>query len=139
MDELKNNIRVVTFLSPEVLDEDNSPIASAIIDTYETTNGPSFDTALITAQVGEYGADVTDVEIKIEESDDSTFGDASETIANGGEEVSVDEETAVAFQILRTKRYLRATVTITAGGAGDTVPVAITGILCKWAKPFPIV
>lgn len=142
METLKENIRVLAMQLPATLDEDNSPIASSIIDTREIAleeGSPSFDGAKIVAMVGAKGADVTAIKIKIEESDDNDFSDASETVADGGEEQTVLENTTTVFQILRTKRYLRATVTLTATGAADTVPVAIVAVLNNWAKPFPIV
>lgn len=140
MQELKNNIRAVTFLLPEVLDADTAVNVSEIIDTREldTANSGSFDTALIVATIGTAGADITDIDIKIEESDSSTFV-SGVTVAEGGAERAVVEESSNLFQIKRTKRYLRATVTLAEDGEADTVPVAITGILCNWSTPFPIV
>lgn len=142
MQTLQDNIRIVTLQKPATLDEDSSPIASSIIDTREVAaeeGSPNFDGALITAAVGAKGADVTAIKIKVEESNDDDFSDASETVADGGAEVTVLENTTTVFQILRTKRYLRAVVTLTATGAADTVPVSITGVLMNWAKPLPIV
>jgi hypothetical protein len=142
MEQIKNNLRVVTLQKPLALDEDNSPIASSIIDTREIAledGSPSFDGALIIAAVGAKGADVSAIKIKVEESNDDDFSDASETVADGGAEVTVLENTTTAFEIRRTKRYLRAVVTLTAGGAADTVPVSIVGVLGNWAKPFPLV
>lgn len=139
MQTLKNNIRPVTFIAPAVLDEDNSPITSSVIDTkeYDGDNSPSFDGALIRALVGTFGADLTSVKVKIHESANSNG--SSSTLAEGGDEVTLTEAGAINFQIRRTKRYLVAIVTMAASGAGDTAPVAISGLLCNWAKPFPIV
>lgn len=139
MQDLKNNIRLVTLLAPAVLDEDNSPITSSIIDTREIdkAGSPMFDSALIRARFGTFGANVTAVKVKIHESDASNG--ASSTLADGGTEVTLAEAGEVSFQVKRSKRYIFAIVTITADGATDTVPGAINGILCNWALPFPIV
>lgn len=138
METLKNNIRLVTFVAPVVADEDSEP-SSSIVDTYENADGPHFDGALIRANIGTFGADLTNVKVKIEESNDDDFSDASETVADGGAEQTATAAGELTFQIRRTKRYLRAVVTMTASGAADTAPLAITGILHNWAKPFPIV
>lgn len=139
MHDLKNNIKLVTFQAPAVLDEDNSPITSTVIDTYElgAVDGPSFDSALIRALVGAFGADLTSVKIKIHESANSNG--SSSTLAKGGDEVTLTEAGEASFQIERTKRYLVAIVTMAATGAADTAPVCITGTLCNWSTPFPII
>lgn len=137
METLRNNIRLVTFIAPSVLDEDNSPITSSIVDTQEAANGVSFDAALIRAAVGTFGADLTSVKIKIMESNNSDG--SSSTLAEGGDEVTFTAAGNTSFQIRRTKRYLLAVVTMAATSTADTAPVAINGVLCKWAKPFPIV
>jgi hypothetical protein len=140
METLKNNIRLVTFQVPAVLDEDNSPITSAIIDTKEIAAGassPSFDGALIRAIVGTFGANVTSVKVKIHESANSNG--SSSTLANGGTEATLTEAGEIVFQVNRTKRYLLAIITIAASGATDTVPVCISGTLQNWAKPYPII
>jgi hypothetical protein len=41
------------------------------------------------------------------------------------------------MEITRKKRYLRAVVTLE--GATKSVVIYITGILCDWGKPFPII
>lgn len=140
METLKNNIRLVTFQAPAVLDEDSSPITSTVIDTKEIAAGqssPSFDGALIRAIVGTFGADLTSVKIKIHESANSNG--SSSTLADGGTEVTLTAAGEVVFQVKRTKRYLVAIITMAATGAADTAPVCITGVLQNWAKPYPIV
>lgn len=136
MQTLKNYIRLVTFVAPVVADEDSEP-TSSIIDT-QATGGP-FDGALIRANIGTFGADLTNVKVKIEESNDDDFSDASETVADGGAEQTATEAGELTFQVARSKRYLRAVITMTASGAADTAPVSITGLLHNWAKPLPIV
>lgn len=141
METLKNNIRLVTFIAPVVADEDSEP-TSSIIDTREVAaedGSPSFDGALIRANIGAFGADLTNVKVKIEESNDNDFSDSSETVADGGAEQTATEAGELTFQIKRTKRYLRAVVVMTASGAADTAPISVNGILHNWAKPFPIV
>lgn len=140
METLKDNVRLVTMLAPAAIDEDSSPITSTVIDTREIAaedGSPSFDAALVVASLGTFGADLTNVKIKIHESDASD-GSAS-TLAEGGDEVTATAAGAVSFQIRRTKRYLLAILTLTASGAADTVPASIVAVLSNWAKPFPIV
>lgn len=140
METLKNNIRIQTLLAPQVADEDSSPITSDVIDTREIPledGSPSFDGALVLAAVGTFGADLTNVKIKIHESENDDG--SSSTLAEGGDEVTLTEAGSTAFQIRRTKRYLLAIVTLTASGADDTAPVSIVAVQSNWAKPFPIV
>lgn len=136
MKTLGDYIRLATFVAPVVADEDSEP-TSSIIDTM--ASGGPFDAALVRANIGTFGADLTNVKVKIEESNDDDFSDASETVADGGAEQTATEAGELTFQVQRTKRYLRAVVTMTASGAADTAPIAITGILHNWAKPLPIV
>jgi hypothetical protein len=140
METLKNNIKLVTFLAPQVIDEDSSPITSSVIDTREIAaedGSPSFDGALIRAAVGTFGADLTSVKVKIHESANSDG--SSSTLAEGGDEVTLTEAGETSFQIRRTKRYLVAIITLAASGAADTAPACITGVLHNWAKPFPVI
>jgi len=139
METLRNNIKLATFLAPAVIDEDNSPITSTVIDTYElgAVDGPSFDGALIRAMVGTFGADLTSVKVKIHESANSNG--SSSTLAEGGDEQTLTAAGALKFEIKRTKRYLVAIVTLAATGAADTAPACISGVLCNWATPFPII
>lgn len=135
METLKNNIRLVSFIAPVVADEDSEPV-SAVIDTYETENS-HFDGALIRARAGAFGADLTDVSITIQESDNADG--SSPSTAPGGTAQVLSAAGEVVFQIERTKRYLLALVVMTAGGAADTAPVAVSGILHNWSAPLPIV
>lgn len=136
MKTLSDYIRLVTFVAPVVADEDSEP-TSSIIDTM--ASGGPFDGALIRANIGAFGADLTNVKVKIEESNDDDFSDSSETIADGGAEQTATATGSLTFQVQRTKRYLRAVITMTASGAADTAPVSVTGLLHNWAKPLPIV
>lgn len=136
MKTLSDYIRLATFVAPVVADEDSEP-TSSIIDTM--ASGGPFDAALIRANIGTFGADLTNVKVKIEESNDDDFSDASETVADGGAEQTATATGELVFQVNRSKRYLRAVITMTASGSGDTAPVSITGILHNWAKPLPIV
>lgn len=139
METLKNNIKVVTFI-PLTVHEGNGNTALNG-DAIDTKNGESesFDGALITAVIGAVGADVSALTLTIQESDSSTFASGN-TTAEGGDAVDVlAGDLTQTFQIKRTKRYLRAVLAVTEGGADDNVEIAVTGILCKWAKPFPII
>jgi len=136
MKTLSDYIRLATFVAPVVADEDSEP-TSSIIDTM--ASGGPFDAALIRANIGAFGADLTNVKVKIEESNDDDFSDSSETVADGGSEQTATATGELIFQVQRTKRYLRAVITMTASGAADTAPVSVTGILHNWAKPLPIV
>jgi hypothetical protein len=138
MQELRNNIRVQTFVPLTV---SNETVEGDAVDTYEVNDvaSPAFTTAFITAVVGAVGADVLTATVKIEESDSSTFASGVST-ARGGDAVNVFAgDMTVNFQVQRTKRYLRAVVTITEDGAADTVQFAVTGILSNWALPIPTV
>ena len=108
METLKNNITIKTMLAPAVIDEDNSPITSTVIDTHENAEPetPKFDTALVLANLGTFGADLTNVKIKIHESNNSDG--SSSTLAEGGAEVTCTAAGQTQFQIKRTKRYLLA-------------------------------
>ena len=136
METLKNNIRLVSFVAPVAADEDSEP-TSAVIDTYETADGPSFDGCLVRANAGVFGADLTEVEITIQESDAADGSNATD--AAGGAAQALTEAGELVFHVERSKRYLVATIAMTAGGAADTVPLAITGILHNWAAPVPVV
>lgn len=135
METLKNNIRLVSFVAPVVADEDSEPV-SAVIDTYETADS-HFDGALIRAEVGVFGDDLTAVAVVVQESDAADGSDP--TTAPGGASASLDEAGELVFHVQRTKRYLLVAITMTAGGAGDTAPVSVHGILHNWAEPVPVV
>jgi hypothetical protein len=139
METLKNNIKVVTMIPLTVHDGDsNAELEGDAIDTYVNADGPAFNTALVTAIIGAVGADVSEALLKIEESDSSTFA-SGVTTAEGGEAVDVVAgDLTQTFQIRRTKRYLRAVLTPTEDGAADDVEIAVSAILCDWAKPMPI-
>lgn len=139
METLTDNIRLVTFVAPVVADEDSEPTGN-IIDTKEIAaeaGSPRFDGALIRAVAGTFGADLTGIAIEIQESDNADG--SSGTVAEGGASQSLSEAGALTFQVKRSKRYLKAVTTMTAGGAGDTAPLAIVGILHNWAHPLPLV
>lgn len=136
METLKNNIKLVTFQAPATIDEDNSPITATVIDTYGT-EPEKFDGALIRAQVGAFGADLTSVKVKVYESANSNG--SSSTLALGGDEQTLTAAGELVFQVNRSKRYLVVIITMAASGAGDTAPACITGILHNWATPYPIV
>lgn len=135
METIKNNIRLVSFVPPVVADEDSEP-TSAVIDTFETADA-HFDGALIRAEVGTFGADLTNVKVKVQESD--AADGSNPTDARGGAEGTLTEAGELVFQVERSKRYLLVVITMTASGATDTAPVSVSGILHNWAAPYPIV
>jgi len=106
-------------------------------DSVDTKNGESesYDTALAFIEVGNITGTPTSVKVKIEEDDDSAFGDAS--VASGGAETTVVQDHSYTMEIERTKRYLRAVVT-TAGGSTPTVECCAVFLLWNAARPYPI-
>ena len=131
---------------PKQLDQNISPVELLLIQTLEDSangsaidtylaDGSSFDTALIKAAVGNLGSQAT-TKIKIQEDNDSAF--SAPTTAKGGDEVTVTADNIYSFQIERAKRYLRAVVTLTTPGATPSAEVHVSGILCNWEVPFPI-
>jgi len=135
METLKNNIKLVSFIAPVVADEDGEP-TSSVIDTFES-EAAHFDGALVRANAGTFGADLTDITITIQESDNADG--SSPSTARGGEAQALTAAGELVFQVERSKRYLLALVVMTASGTGDTAPLAITGILHNWAAPLPLV
>lgn len=132
---------------PKQLDQNISPVELLPIQTLEdSANGSavdthladesSFETALIKAAVGNLGSQAT-TKIKIQEDDDSEF--SAPTTAKGGDEVTVAADHTYSFQVERAKRYLRAVVTLTTPGETPSVEVHVSGILCNWEVPFPII
>ena len=117
------------------------------VSVTETTNGSAidsrvansllFDTALITANVGAITGTPDSVTITIQESDSSTFASGN-TTAEGGDAQTVVANGQYVWQVRRTKRYLRAVVTVT-GGSTPTALIAVEGLLTNWATPFPII
>lgn len=141
MQELRNNIRLKTFIPLTIHDGDTgASLEGSAIDTREVDEdgSPLFDFALVSAVIGSVGADVTATTVYIEESDASDF--ATSSVAEGGEAQDVIAgDTTVNFEVKRTKRYLRAVLTVEEDGVADDVEVAVVGILSNWAKPLPIV
>lgn len=138
METLKNNIKVVTMIPLTVHNGDSDTgLDGSAVDMYVTSDGPAFDTALVTAVVGAVGADVSAATIKIEESDASDFG-SGVTTCEGGDAVSVlAGDDTFSFQVKRTKRYIRAALEVEEDGAADDVELAVTAVLTNWALPMP--
>lgn len=135
MKTLPDNIKVVTVLPLTAFDGDNTPLEGDPIDMHADVG---FETALVTAVVGAVGADVSEALLSIEESDSATFASGN-TVMEGGTAVDVVAgDLTQTFQVRRTKRYMRAVLAVTEGGADDNVEIAATAILCNWAKPFPL-
>ena len=128
--ELENNIKLVDLLPIQKI---TTTTNGAAIDT-RLPDESRFSSALVRVAIGDLG-DQTSTKVKIEEDDDPNFG--SPSVAEGGEEITVAADNTYKMEIKRSKRYLRAVVTIT-GGTSPSAEVHINGILCDWGKPFPI-
>lgn len=129
--QLNQNIKPVELLPIQTLEDSAN---GSEVDTY-LADGSSFDTALIKAAVGDLGTQAS-TKIKIQEDDDSEFGTPS--TAEGGEEITASADNTYSFQIKRAKRYLRAVITIATPGETPAAEVHVSGILCNWDLPFPI-
>jgi hypothetical protein len=136
MNELRGNIKITEMIQ---LEEITSEKEGSSVDSYlENNAGFHFDSILVRVGAGEMGADVDNVKFKVEESDDGS----SWTVASGGAEVEVEDETT--FQVKRSKRYLRVVATPTevaspSGTEGEDVAfVYATGIFTNWSIPMPI-
>jgi hypothetical protein len=129
--QLNQNIKPTDLIPIQVI---NDTINGSAVDSY-LADGSSFDTALIKAAIGDLGSQAT-TKVKIQEADDSGF--TTPTTAEGGDEVTVAADNVYSFQIKRAKRYLRAVVTMTTPGATPSAEVHVSGILCNWDLPFPI-
>lgn len=142
MQELKNNIRLKTFIPLTVHDgTGDTPLNGAAVDMREIDKdgSPMFDSALIQAVIGDVGANVDVATVLIQESDTSDFS-AGNSVADGGAAVDVVAgDQTVIFEVKRSKRYIRAVLTVEVSGAADDIQIAVTGILSNWAKPFPTV
>lgn len=110
----------------------------AIVDVLSETNGAT----AIPNQIL-FGADsaaaLDNLKLAInggatEGTNSSTFASGN-TVADGGAEVTVEASTAYSFQIQRTKRYIRAVVTVT-GGTTPKVTTSIVAVLNNWARPY---
>jgi len=139
METLQNNIKIVEVIPLTIHDGDsNTDLASDAVDTYQTADGPSFDSGLFIAQLGAVGADISALTLTIQEDDDENF--SSPTTADGGAATDVSAgDSTFTFQVKRTKRYLRAYLAVTEDGAADDVEIAVSAVLNNWAKPYPTV
>lgn len=130
--QLNQNIKPASLIPIQTI---NATMSGSGVDTY-LPDGSSFDTALIRAAIGILGSQAT-TKVKIEESNASDFG-SGVSVAEGGEEVTVAADSVYSFQVKRLKRYLRATITLTTPGGSPSAVVHVSGILCNWDIPFPI-
>lgn len=130
--QLNQDIKKVNVIAVQVI---STTTEGSAIDT-KLSEIFNFETALFHAEVGNLG-DQTSTKIKIQESDSATFA-SGVTTAEGGDEVTVAADTSYKFEVLRTKRYLRAVVTIT-GGSSPSAEIYVGAILWNASKPFPII
>lgn len=133
MKSLGQNIKLAKLLPIQTLTDSANGSA---IDTL-LGDGFRFDTALVNVEIGNLGTQAS-TKVKIEESDASNFG-SGVTVAKGGEEVTVAQDTSYKMEIERAKRYLRAVLTLTTPGATPSVEVFVGAILWNAQKPFPVV
>lgn len=131
LEQLNQSLKNVNLVPIQTVTETTT---GSGVDTYLSSK-PAFDSALILAEIGNLG-DQASTTVKIEESDASDFG-SGVSVAKGGAEVTVAADNSYQFQVERTKRYLRAVVTIT-GGSAPSAEVFVGGILWNAQRPFPI-
>lgn len=131
MEQLRNNIKVTDLIAIDTL---SATTSGSAIDTYGSAE-EKFDSALIRVAVGSITGTPDSVKVKIEEDDDSSF--SSPSVISGGEEITVAGDTAYTLQVVRSKRYIRAVVTIT-GGTTPTVEMYVVGVLNNWSTPYPL-
>lgn len=136
-EQLRNKISIVEAIPLTVHDGDSdASLEGDAIDMAPSVE-QAYDSALVVANIGAVGADVTVATVKVEEDDDSAFGSAS--VAKGGEATSVlAGDLTVSFQVTRTKRYIRVVLDVEEDGAGDDVEIASTAILNNWAVPYNV-
>lgn len=127
---MKEPIKIAALVQNAILEETTSGDALDM----RPSNYLGFEGAIVRADIGEITGTPDSVKVKIEESDSSTFASGN-TVADGGAEVTVEASTAYVFQIQRTKRYIRAVVTVT-GGTTPKVTTSIVAVLNNWARPY---
>jgi uncharacterized protein YaiE (UPF0345 family) len=133
---LKGEIKLVNALPIQTLTGTANITTThpgSVLDT-KLSEMYSFDTALFQIQIGVL-ANAPTVKVKVQEANKSDFTDASN--AAGGEEITVAANSSYKMEIERTKRYLRALVTMTSGATAGTVVIYVGATLCNWEKPFP--
>jgi len=130
MQKLNGYIKPIALLANQDVTETVSGTGVAFLQ------GEQFDAGLVRIHVGKITGTPTSVKVKIEESDVANFG-SGVTVISGGAEITVVEDTIYEKQVQRTKKYIRATVTVT-GGSTPHAAIAVDAILCNWALPFPI-
>lgn len=133
MKALGQNIRLAKLLPIQVL---TATTNGSAVDTL-LGDGFRFDSALVNVEIGNLGTQAS-TGVKIEESDTSDFS-SGVSVAKGGEEVTVAADTSYKMEVERTKRYLRAVVTLTTPGATPSVEVFVGAVLWNVPKPFPVV
>jgi len=132
---MKNPVAVIQVIPLTDHEGDgNAALESAAVDMQQAGY---YEAALVIAQLGAVGANVTALTLTIEEDDDSAFGDP--TVAYGGAAISVlAGDATFTMQVKRTKRYIRAVLQPTETGAADNVQIAVSAILNNWALPFNV-
>lgn len=135
-ESLQNKIKLVEVIPLTIHDGDsNTDLESDAVDMTPSDVEESYDSALVIAQIGAVGADISALTLKIEEDDDSSF--SSPSVAEGGTAIDVSAgDSTFSFQVKRSKQYIRAVLEVTEDGAGDDVEIAVSAILNNWATPY---
>ena len=119
MQTLRGNIKLAKILTAQSV---NATATSVGLDT-RGNGSESFDSALIRVNIGAITGSPTSVKVKVVESDSSDMSNPS--LVNGGDEVTVSQNSMYSFQVNRSKRYLAITYTIT-GGTTPTVILVLS-------------
>lgn len=126
---MKNVIKVEDLLPAQIVGGTGEEGAAVDLRASET-----FDSVLVMAAVGAITGTPSSVKVKIEECDVNTF-DSGVTIAAGGEEFTVTADSLHVKEVVRSKRYIRAVVTI-ADGAAPTANCHVGAVLNNWSVPY---
>lgn len=129
MKTLENYIKVVNLVPNQLIDD------AFESDAVDMQAAGTFDTALITVDVGAITGTPDEVAVSIIESDNSDL--SSSSVIKGGDEVAVAAETGYTFQVERTKRYIGLSLAFT-GGTTPDAQVSAIALLTNWARPFPL-
>lgn len=130
---LNQDIKMIQFVPVQVLAETTNGAAKDM----QVNEMFSFETVLADVEIGNLGSQAL-TKVKIQESDSATFA-SGVTTAEGGDEITVSADTSYKMEVQRTKRYLRAVVTLTTPGGGPSVEIFIGGMLWNASRPYPIV
>lgn len=129
-ESMKEPIKVVELLGIGVHTGDTNGDA---VDM-RPSNYLAFEGALVRVAIGDITGTPDSLKISVEESDSSTFASGN-TVAEGGEEVTVEADAVYTLQVKRTKRYIRVVLNFT-GGSTPTAEAHAEAVINNWAKPY---